>query len=71
VRVKRREMADHIQNAVGRHMTAMMKDYAQVKKELKQLKTEHAELKREHKSLQDRVSKHLPKNTFAEYFFNQ
>jgi seryl-tRNA synthetase len=52
-------------------MTAMMKDYIQVKKELKQLKTEHAELKREHKSLQDRVSKHLPKKTLAEYFFNQ
>ena len=71
VRLKRREMADHLQNAVGVHMTAMMKDYIQVKKELKQLKTEHAELKREHKSLQDRVSKHLPKKTLAEYFFNQ
>jgi hypothetical protein len=45
VRVKRKEMADHIRNAVEEHMTAMMKDYIQVKKDYAELKEDHDSLK--------------------------
>ena len=45
VRVKRKEMADHIQKSVGEHMIAMMRDHVKLKKE-------HSTLKREHNNLQ-------------------
>ena len=53
VRVKRREMADHIQKSVGEHMIAMMKDYIKVKKEHVELQHDHRSLREEHDSLKD------------------
>ena len=47
VRVKRREMADHIQKSVGEHLTAMMKDYMEVKNEYAKLQNDHEMLKQE------------------------
>ena len=40
VRVKRKEMADHIQQFMGEHMTAMMSDYIKLKKEYSSLRKE-------------------------------
>ena len=45
VRVKRREMADHIQQSVGEHMTAMMSDYMGLKKDHTELQADHRDLK--------------------------
>ena len=51
VRVKRKEMADHIQQSVGEHMTAMMSDYIKVKKDHTELRADHRDLKKEHDEL--------------------
>ena len=51
VRMKRKEMAGHIQQSVGEHMTAMMSDYIKVKSDYSKLKKEYAELKKEYSSL--------------------
>ena len=48
VRVERKEMADHIQQSVGEHMTAMMSDYMRLKKDHTELRTDHRDLKKEH-----------------------
>ena len=47
VRVRRKEMADHIQQSVGEHMTAMMSDYMGLKKKLTELQADHGNLKEE------------------------
>ena len=47
VRVKRKEMADHIQQSMGEHVTSMMSDYIKVKKELDEVKKENRQLKAE------------------------
>ena len=48
VRVKRKEMANHIQKAVGEHMTAMMSDYVKVKREHDNLRKDYNALKKDH-----------------------
>ena len=47
VRMKRKDMADHIQQSVGEHMTAMMSDYMTLKKKLTDLQVDHRDLKEE------------------------
>ena len=61
VRVKRREMGDHIQQSVGEHMTAMMRDHVKLKKEHGNLKKEHGTLKKGQSSL-EREHNHLEKD---------
>ena len=68
-RVKRKEMADHIQQSVGEHMTAMMSDYIKVKKELRQLKNEYSDLKQDHERLKDHVGR-VEKTKSTSYFYN-
>ena len=53
VRVKRKELADHIQQSVGEHMTAMMSDYMRLKKDHTELQTDHRDLKKELDVLKD------------------
>ena len=53
VRVKRKEMADHIQQSVGEHMTAMMSDYMRLKKDHTELQADHRDLKEELNVLKD------------------
>ena len=56
VRVKRKEMADHIQKAVGEHMTAMMSDYVKVKKEHNNLQKDYNSLKIDCELLKSRLA---------------
>ena len=53
VRVKRKEMADHIQQSVGEHMTAMMSDYMRLKKDHSELQADYRDLKEELDVLKD------------------
>ena len=53
VRVKRKEMADHIQQSVEEHMTAMMSDYMRLKKDHTELRADHRDLKEEFDVLKD------------------
>ena len=48
VRVKRKNMADHIQQFVTEHMTAMMSDYIKLKSDYKEIKKDHTELQADH-----------------------
>ena len=48
VRVKRKNMVDHIQQFVGEHMTAMMSNYMRLKKEHTELHADHRDLKEKH-----------------------
>ena len=54
VRVKRKEMADHIQQSMGEHMTAMLSGYIKVKKELNEVKKENQQLKVVYEVLRDK-----------------
>ena len=47
VRVKRREMVDHIQQSVEEHLTAMMSDYMKVKSKYAKLQNDHEMLKQD------------------------
>ena len=53
VRVKRKDMMDHIQQSVGEHMTAMMSDYMRLKKDHTELQADHRDLKEELDVLKD------------------
>ena len=54
VRVKRKKMADHTQQSMGEHVTAMMSDYIKVKKELDEVKGENKQLRVVYKVLRDK-----------------
>jgi FtsZ-binding cell division protein ZapB len=51
VRVKRKEMTDHIQQSVGEHMSYMMDAYMKLKEEYSTLQNDHNSLKKDHDSL--------------------
>ena len=53
VRVKRKDMANHIQKSVEEHMTAMMSDYMRLKKDHTELQADHRDLREELDVLKD------------------
>ena len=53
VRVKRKDMDNHIQKSVGEHMTAMMSDYMRLKKDHTELQADHGDLKEDLNILKD------------------
>ena len=64
VRVKRKEMADHIQQSVGEHMTAMMSDHMKLKKDHTELQADNRDLREElNSSKEDYVSLMKDHNT--------
>ena len=75
VRVKRKEMGDHIQKSVGEHLTALMSDYMEVKNKYAKLQNDHELLKQKlldsTRDLQDdHDALRQDYNTLQEDFYN-